>query len=141
MKSHENLIFSRRNETTFLPLGFTSEIGKKAEEKAVETIPKESLEKFVRGNLKLIVLSLLKDQPMCGYDVIKSIHGRYHTLVSQGTVYPLLYGMMDQGIIEVKSRDPRSKIYSLTQKGEAIVEEKIRGLSEAYQYLMKSMKA
>jgi len=74
-------------------------------------------EKFVRENLEEIVLSMLREQPMCGYDLIKIIYQRHDVVVSQGRVYPLLYSLEERGVLrcELKS-GTRTKVYSVKEK-------------------------
>jgi DNA-binding PadR family transcriptional regulator len=135
MNSHENLILSRKTETTFLPIGFPL---KGREPEVVKIVSRETLEEIVKANLKTVVLSILRGRPMCGYHIIKSIHQQYHTLISQGTVYPLLYTLAEQGILEAKTQN-RLKVYSLTEKGREMAEEKIRDFLQTHRYLAKSM--
>lgn len=135
MKSHENLILSRKTGTALIPLSFSL---RGAEEKATQVVSKETLENLIKANLKTVVLSLLRSQPMCGYHIIKSIHQRYHVLISQGTVYPLLYTLAQQEIIGVKTQN-RLKVYALTEKGKAVAEEKIRDFLQTHRYLAESM--
>ena len=37
--------------------------------------------------------------PMCGYDIIKTIFIEYKVFLSQGTVYPILYSLVEQGLL------------------------------------------
>ena len=75
-------------------------------------------EKFVGRDLEAIVLSMLREQPMCGYDIIKAIFQRYDVVVSQGRIYPLLYSLESRSVLrcEIKS-DARAKVYSISEKG------------------------
>ena len=78
----------------------------------------EADEKFVRQNLERIVLSLLEQQPLCGYDIIKIIFQRFNIPVSHGRVYPLLYSLEGRGILksEIK-KGARIRIYLITDQG------------------------
>lgn len=90
-------------------------------------IPCEAEERHVKENLGDIVLSMLKQQPMCGYDVIKVIFQKHRVLVSQGRVYPLLFSLEGKGIIkgEIK-KDTRIRVYSVAEQGERVIENKLR---------------
>ena len=80
-------------------------------------------EEVVRKNLENIILHFLKKQPMCGYDIIKTVFQRFHVLMSPGAVYPLLYSLKERGILETEIKvGERTKIYSVTKKGEKIIE-------------------
>lgn len=79
---------------------------------STEAIPRIALERFVKKHLETLVLSLLPRSPMCGYDLIRTIYQKYHTFLSQGTVYPLLYDRRAraEGLLRVcpwcKERNP-----------------------------------
>ena len=80
-------------------------------------------ENIVRKNLENIILYFLKEQTMCGYDIIKTVFQRFHVLISPGAVYPLLYSLEDKGILKVEIKEgEKTKIYSVTKEGEKIIE-------------------
>lgn len=87
-----------------------------------QKIDKEDKENIVRKNLENIILYSLKKQPMCGYDIIKTVFQRFHVLISPGSVYPLLYSLEDKGILKAEIEKEKTKIYSLTRNGEKIIE-------------------
>jgi len=79
-------------------------------------------EEVVRKNLENIILYFLKEQTMCGYDIIKTVFQRFHVLMSPGAVYPLLYSLKERGILETEIKvGERTKIYSLSEEGKKIV--------------------
>jgi DNA-binding PadR family transcriptional regulator len=80
---------------------------------------------FEGGELRLVVLKLIADQPRHGYELIKAIEemtgGDYAP--SPGIVYPTLTMLEDMGLIaEAKSKDTK-KIYEVTAEGRAHLEE------------------
>jgi len=80
-------------------------------------------ENIVRKNLENIILYFLKEQTMCGYDIIKTVFQRFHVVVSPGAVYPLLYSLKEKGILETEIKEgEKTKIYSVTKEGEKIIE-------------------
>lgn len=92
----------------------------------------ESNEEYIRENLRDLVLTLLQSRSLCGYDLIKLIYQRFEVTVSKGRVYPLLYSLRDRGILEVSEENKkgkRVKIYSLTEKGEELMEERAQKIS------------
>ncbi|HOO52835.1 MAG TPA: TIR domain-containing protein [Methanothrix sp.] len=97
------------------------------------------LERIIKTNLDIIILDILKDAPMCGYDIIKKIFESYDIFISQGTVYPLLYSLKEDGIIkaEFDRENMRSKIYSITDKGMSLIKERIN--EETRSFLWKIM--
>jgi len=99
------------------------------------------IERIIKANIDVIVLCILKDTPMCGHDVIKSIFRKYNIFLSQGTVYPLLYSLRDQGILqeEVDENNMRSKIYSLTPDGGKIVEDRLSGFILAEMHIFNTI--
>ena len=80
---------------------------------------------FEGGELRLVLLKLIGDQPRHGYELIKAIEemtgGEYAP--SPGIVYPTLTMLEDMGlIVEAKSKDTK-KIYEATAEGRAHLEE------------------
>ena len=73
---------------------------------------------FDRGDLKYIILELLRDRPMHGYEVMRALeetaHGAYKA--SPGSVYPTLQSLEDDGHVASEERDGR-KVYTITDGG------------------------
>ncbi len=80
---------------------------------------------FEAGELRLVILRLLKEQPRHGYDVIKALEERMAGCYtpSAGTVYPTLQLLEDQGLVRSTETDGK-KIYHITAEGEALLEER-----------------
>lgn len=80
---------------------------------------------FEAGELRLVLLKLLSDEPHHGYDLIRAIeeltHGAYAP--SPGVVYPTLTMLEDMGLIEEGKADGARKIYEVTDAGKAHLEE------------------
>ena len=82
---------------------------------------------FAQGELRLMLLKLIADQPRHGYELIKAIEemtaGSYAP--SPGTVYPTLSLLEDEGAIrEVAGGDEPRKAFEATDKGRAELEER-----------------
>ena len=138
IKLHDSVVVSARNEYTMSMLNFRGR--GLSEPSFVETLPREILERFVKRHLETLVLSMLRQNQMCGYDVIRTIYQRYHTFLSQGTVYPLLYSLESKGLLKVVHSDsPRSKVYALTEQGEEIAKARINDFILAQRYLLESI--
>ncbi len=80
---------------------------------------------FEGGELRLVLLKLIADEPRHGYELIKAIEemtgGDYAP--SPGIVYPTLTMLEDMGLIaEAKSKDTK-KVYEATAEGRAHLEE------------------
>ena len=71
-----------------------------------------------RGGLEPIILDLLKERPMHGYEVMKTLEERSHGVwrPSAGSVYPILQLLEDQDLVSVSEKDGK-KIYTITQAG------------------------
>src|SRR5580693_8739637 len=57
--------------------------------------------RFERGDLKLVILDLLKEKPRHGYDIIQELEKRFHGFYSPspGSVYPILQLLEDQDLV------------------------------------------
>ena len=82
---------------------------------------------FGQGELRLVLLKMIAEQPRHGYELIKAIEeitaGSYAP--SPGTVYPTLSLLEDEGAIrEVASGDEPRKAYEATDQGRAELEER-----------------
>ena len=71
-----------------------------------------------KGDVRAAVLSLLAEQPMHGYQIIREIEERSggSWKPSAGSVYPTLQLLADEGSITAEESNGR-KIYSLTEAG------------------------
>ena len=81
---------------------------------------------FEPGELRLVLLRLIADQPRHGYDLIRAIeemtHGTYAP--SPGVVYPTLTMLQDMGHIEETSAEGARKAYAATEEGRAHLAER-----------------
>src|SRR6476660_1878586 len=90
---------------------------------------------FESGELRLVLLKLIADEPRHGYDLIRAIEeltgGEYAP--SPGVVYPTLTLLQDMGQIEEAPRKGARKPFQVTDEGRAHFEERsgeIEGLIE-----------
>lgn len=81
---------------------------------------------FGSGQLRLVLLRLIADQPRHGYDLIRAIeeltHGQYAP--SPGIVYPSLTMLQDMGMIREADAEGSRKLFAITPEGEAELEAK-----------------
>ena len=100
------------------------------------------VEDIVKNHLEIIILSLLLEKSMCGYDIIKEIIKKYNVMVSQGTVYPLLYSLKEEGIIHVEpnKRDMKTKRYFIIEDRRNIIEKNIDGFIKTEEYILNSIR-
>jgi DNA-binding PadR family transcriptional regulator len=73
---------------------------------------------FGRGDLKYVILELLKDQPRHGYDIIRALEERSRGMYrpSPGSVYPTLQMLEDLGYVTASQQDGK-KVYAITDEG------------------------
>ena len=81
---------------------------------------------FGSGELRLVLLKLLEDEPRHGYELIKAIEdltgGSYAP--SPGTLYPTLSLLEDEGAISPAKGDETRKAYEVTAAGREELQER-----------------
>jgi DNA-binding PadR family transcriptional regulator len=81
---------------------------------------------FESGELRLVLLKLIADEPRHGYDLIRAIeeltHGSYAP--SPGVVYPTLTMLQDMGLIQEAAAEGTRKAFAITPDGEAHLAER-----------------
>ena len=81
---------------------------------------------FEGGELRLVLLKLIADEPRHGYDLIRAIEeltgGEYAP--SPGVVYPTLTLLQDMGLIEEATGEGARKPFQITPEGRAHLEER-----------------
>jgi len=75
------------------------------------------------GDLRIIVLALLAEQPRHGYDIIKALEERSHGAYSPspGVVYPTLTYLEEAGYADA-SAEGNKKVYAITDAGRSHLE-------------------
>ena len=80
---------------------------------------------FQKGDLKYVILDLIKDKPRHGYEIIRELeeqsHGTYKP--SPGAVYPTLQMLEEMGYASSAERDGK-KIYTITEEGRQFLVER-----------------
>lgn len=90
----------------------------------------ENKSQFLKGCARTLVLQLLGERPMYGYEIATALARRSRDIfaLGQGTLYPLLYSLEGKGLIRVareeKASDQgrRRRYYQLTPAGRAELE-------------------
>ena len=79
---------------------------------------------FESGDMKYVILKLLRDKPRHGYEVMKELEERLHGCYSPspGTVYPTLQWLEDEGLVRAKDVDGK-KVYEITDEGRKFLDE------------------
>lgn len=86
-----------------------------------------NLKQFKKGVLEIVILKLLSQKEMYGYELVAEINQRSDSLsIKEGTLYPILYRLEDDGLMETRweeavSRGRPKKYYSVTEKGKQIM--------------------
>lgn len=79
---------------------------------------------FDSGELRLVLLKLIADEPRHGYDLIRSIEeltgGAYAP--SPGVIYPTLTLLDDMGQIEAQQSEGAKKLFAITDAGRTELE-------------------
>ena len=76
-----------------------------------------------RGSVKVLILGLLQEKPMYGYQLAKELRQRSkgYFEFKEGTLYPALHRMENEGLVrgewQVVEQGPSRKYYHLTQEG------------------------
>lgn len=76
-------------------------------------------ERLERGLLRHVILSVIKDGPRHGYEIIKHVEEKTqgHYSPSPGTLYPTLQLLEDQKLVRSSEEDGR-RVYHLTESGQ-----------------------
>ena len=101
---------------------------------------------FRRGVMSLVILALLKREDMYGYQLVqetaRSSGGRI--LTQEGSLYPVLYRLLDQGLISDRKVQVGKRMtrvyYHLEPAGEARLLELIREYKETTQGVFQIIK-
>ncbi len=74
---------------------------------------------FERGDLKFLILELLKEKPRHGYEVIRALEERFGGFYapSAGAVYPTLQMLEDMEYVTGIQQDGK-KVYTITEEGQ-----------------------
>ena len=95
------------------------------------------------GSTAVMVLRLLAEQPMYGYQIVKELQTRsegYFNL-EQGTLYPALHRLEKDGLVEsrwdVVEDGPSRKYYYITSAGRSELEQSAQQWSDFSRNLLK----
>jgi DNA-binding PadR family transcriptional regulator len=90
----------------------------------------ENRSQFLKGCARTLVLQLLAERPMYGYELSAELDRRSGGIfaLGQGTLYPLLYSLETKGLIRVTREEMsadqgrRRRYYAPTARGRAELE-------------------
>jgi DNA-binding PadR family transcriptional regulator len=94
---------------------------------------------FDAGDVKLVVLKLLADQPSYGYQLIKTMEERLSGgyTPSAGVIYPTLTMLEEEGFATASSENNK-KVYSVTPEGMQYLETNRRRVEELFERLKET---
>src|SRR6201994_292083 len=80
---------------------------------------------LAHGDLRLIALALIAEQPRHGYEINKLLEDRTAGWYSPspGIVYPTLTYLEEAGYVTVQAEGANKKLYTITEEGRAYLEE------------------
>src|SRR5438270_12767670 len=100
-------------------------------------VARETNPNFMNGVPELLILRLLQQEEMYGYEIVQAIRSRTDAVIAvgEGVVYPVLHGLERDGALRSRRKkvNGRSRIYySVTVKGS----HRLDDLSEAWTNLV-----
>lgn len=84
---------------------------------------------LISGSTTLLLLQLLSEQEMYGYEMIDALRSRSENVfeLKAGTLYPLLHSLEEKGLLESYEKEAAGKTrkyYCITKKGSKHLQEK-----------------
>ena len=101
---------------------------------------------LLKGSTDTLLLSLISQQPMYGYQIIKELEGRSqgYFKFKEGTLYPALHRMEREGLVNAQWQrlvsGQERRYYQITATGRQALEAKLtewRGFAAAVNLIMK----
>ena len=87
----------------------------------------KQLSQMRRGAIEFCVLSLLRDEDRYGFDIARTLSGFDGLVTSEGTIYPLLARLRQEGYVETtwheSSQGPPRRYYRITDEGRAVLQQ------------------
>ena len=96
---------------------------------------------FESGEMKYVILRLIREKPRHGYEVMKALEEKFHGHYSPsaGTVYPTLQLLDDEGFVRIVETDGK-KVYHITPEGEAYLETHRDVLDEIFERVRETVR-
>ena len=89
-------------------------------------------QELLKGNTDTLLLALLQDEPMYGYQIVKEVNQRSNGYFAfkEGTLYPALHRLERAGLIKGRWEDTpnsvRRRYYLITAKGRQALADRMR---------------
>jgi PadR family transcriptional regulator PadR len=87
---------------------------------------------LLKGTTTLLVLGVLRETELYGYEIAQRIRERSGAVISpgEGWLYPALHRLEEQGLLEATWRDggpgPRRRYYAITKQGVEALDAQLR---------------
>lgn len=102
---------------------------------------------LIKGSLKTIILKLLKEEgALHGYAITRKVEEMTEGKIklTYGALYPILHKLENDGVLVTTSENYNNRIriyYRLTDKGQSVVIEKLKELTEFIESLQRIVDA
>lgn len=87
----------------------------------------ERRSQLLKGVLDMCLLALIAEEPSYGYEMVEKLQARGLSLVSEGSIYPLLSRLQKQKLVEgymvASSGGPPRKYYRVMEEGRKRLDE------------------
>jgi len=95
---------------------------------------------LAKGDFAGLVMVVLREKPMHGYEIMKAIEERFHGLYkpSAGAIYPSLQSLLNKGYVTVTGGE-RRKTYRITRRGENYLRGVRSELKARFQQIQKTL--
>lgn len=89
---------------------------------------------FDAGDLKLVILKLLSEEPSYGYQLMKKMEERLAGgyTPSAGVIYPTLTLLEEEGLASVSTSPDNKKVYTVTKAGIEFLEQNKQRIDELF---------
>ena len=90
---------------------------------------------LLTGSMTMLILKLLSEKDMYGYEMIDTLRKKSQNVfeLKAGTLYPLLHGLEEKGMLKVYEQEYLGKIrkyYSITKEGKRLLKTKTEEWNE-----------
>ncbi|MBO4592316.1 MAG: helix-turn-helix transcriptional regulator [Eubacterium sp.] len=90
---------------------------------------------LLTGSMTMLILKLLSEKDMYGYEMIDTLRKKSQNVfeLKAGTLYPLLHGLEDKGMLTVYEQEylgKTRKYYSITEDGKKLLKSKTEEWNE-----------
>ena len=85
---------------------------------------------IVSGNTTMLILQLLSEKEMYGYEMIETLRQRSNQIfeLKAGTLYPLLHGLESRGFLDSYEKEFQGKMrkyYQITREGKTYLKKRV----------------